>query len=133
MDQAVDIKELNERIQKESSFVDMVTMEMNKVIIGQKHLVESLLIGLLSLWLGVSAENVFSFGLGISLVLIGSGLVMRWIIYFDRAKPESPVYDEAAVPDFESFLSSFKGIKIVSEDPLSSTPTATRPRRRSER
>ncbi len=48
MDQAVDIKELNERIQKESSFVDMVTMEMNKVIIGQKHLVESLLIGLLS-------------------------------------------------------------------------------------
>ncbi len=48
MDQAVDIKELNERIQKESSFVDMITMEMNKVIVGQKHLVESLLIGLLS-------------------------------------------------------------------------------------
>lgn len=48
MTQAVDIKELNERIQKESSFVDMVTMEMNKVIVGQKHLVESLLIGLLS-------------------------------------------------------------------------------------
>ena len=48
MNQAVDIKELNERIQRESSFVDMVTMEMNKVIIGQKHLVESLLIGLLS-------------------------------------------------------------------------------------
>ena len=48
MDQAVDIKELNERIQKESSFVDLVTIEMNKVIIGQKHLVESLLIGLLS-------------------------------------------------------------------------------------
>uniref|UniRef100_UPI00373FD9C8 AAA family ATPase n=1 Tax=Mariniphaga anaerophila TaxID=1484053 RepID=UPI00373FD9C8 len=35
-------------MQQESSFVDMVTMEMNKVIIGQKHLVESLLIGLLS-------------------------------------------------------------------------------------
>lgn len=48
MNQAVDIKELNERIQRESSFVDMVTMEMNKVIIGQKHLIESLLIGLLS-------------------------------------------------------------------------------------
>ncbi len=48
MNQAVDIKELNERIQKESSFVDMVTIEMNKVIIGQKHLIESLLIGLLS-------------------------------------------------------------------------------------
>ena len=44
----VDIKELNERIKQESSFVDLITMEMNKVIIGQKHLVESLLIGLLS-------------------------------------------------------------------------------------
>ena len=48
MIQTVDIKELNERIQKESSFVDLVTLEMNKVIVGQKHLVESLLIGLLS-------------------------------------------------------------------------------------
>ncbi|NOY96852.1 MAG: AAA domain-containing protein [Chlorobi bacterium] len=48
MNQAVDIKELNERIQKESSFVDIINMEMNKVIIGQKHLVDSLLIGLLS-------------------------------------------------------------------------------------
>ncbi|MCT4673915.1 MAG: AAA family ATPase [Prolixibacteraceae bacterium] len=48
MSQAVDIKELNERIQKESSFVDVVSMEMNKVIVGQEHLVESLLIGLLS-------------------------------------------------------------------------------------
>lgn len=46
--QTVDIKELNERIQQESSFVDMISMEMNKVIVGQKHLVESLLIGLLS-------------------------------------------------------------------------------------
>ncbi|MCX6250418.1 MAG: AAA family ATPase [Bacteroidetes bacterium] len=43
-----DIKALNERIQKESAFVDIVTMEMQKVIIGQKHMVERLLIGLLS-------------------------------------------------------------------------------------
>ncbi|MDE5417261.1 MoxR family ATPase [Ancylomarina sp. DW003] len=48
MMQTVDIKELNERIQQESSFVDMISMEMNKVIVGQKHLVESLLVGLLS-------------------------------------------------------------------------------------
>lgn len=48
MDQAIDIRELNERIQKESSFVDIISMEMNKVIVGQKHLVESLLVGLLS-------------------------------------------------------------------------------------
>jgi MoxR-like ATPase len=48
MDQTVDIKVLNEMIQKESAFVDMINMEMKKVIVGQKHLVESLLIGLLS-------------------------------------------------------------------------------------
>ena len=44
----VNIKELNDRIQKESAFVDIITMEMNKVIVGQKHLVENLLIGLLA-------------------------------------------------------------------------------------
>jgi len=44
----VDIKEINERIQQESAFVDMLTVEMDKVIIGQKNMVERLLIGLLS-------------------------------------------------------------------------------------
>ena len=44
---SVNIKELNERIQKESSFVDLLSLEMGKVIVGQKHLVENLLIGLL--------------------------------------------------------------------------------------
>ncbi len=48
MDNQVDIRELNERIERESSFVELVTMEMKKVIIGQKHLLDSLLIGLLS-------------------------------------------------------------------------------------
>jgi len=44
----MDIKILNERIQQESAFVDMLTMEMNKVIVGQKYMVERLLIGLLA-------------------------------------------------------------------------------------
>ncbi|MCD7935733.1 MAG: AAA family ATPase [Tannerellaceae bacterium] len=48
MSQTVDIRELNERIESKSSFVNMITMGMDKVIVGQKHLVESLLIGLLS-------------------------------------------------------------------------------------
>jgi MoxR-like ATPase len=48
MNQTLDIRELNERIQRESSFLDLISMEMNKVIVGQKHLVECLLIGLLS-------------------------------------------------------------------------------------
>lgn len=43
-----DIKEINEKIQKESSFVEMLMMEMGKVIVGQQYMVERLLIGLLS-------------------------------------------------------------------------------------
>lgn len=46
--ETVNIKELNEKIQRESAFTDMITLEMNKVIVGQKHLVENLLIGLLA-------------------------------------------------------------------------------------
>ena len=42
------IKELNERLQRESAFVDLVQMEMGKVIVGQKPLIENLLIGLLA-------------------------------------------------------------------------------------
>ncbi len=48
MSETVNIKELNERIKQESEFVDLVTIEMQKVIIGQKQLIERLLIGLLS-------------------------------------------------------------------------------------
>lgn len=44
----VDIRELTERIQSKSAFVEALTMGMDKVIVGQKHLVESLLIGLLA-------------------------------------------------------------------------------------
>ena len=42
-----DIGALNEKIERESAFVDVLSMEMNKVIIGQKHMVERLMIGLL--------------------------------------------------------------------------------------
>lgn len=48
MSQDVNIKELNERIKKESEFVDLITLEIQKVIVGQKTLVDRLLIGLLS-------------------------------------------------------------------------------------
>ena len=48
MAESIDIKELNERIEKQSAFVTNIITGMNQVIIGQKHLIESLLIGLLS-------------------------------------------------------------------------------------
>ena len=45
--QAVDIKAINEKIEKESAFIELLTLEINKVIVGQKQMVERLLIGLL--------------------------------------------------------------------------------------
>ena len=48
MNQTVDIRELNALIERKSAFVDMITLGMDKAIVGQKHLVESLLIGLLA-------------------------------------------------------------------------------------
>ena len=48
MAEVINIKELNERIERESVFVDTLRREMSKVIIGQQHLVDTLLIGLLS-------------------------------------------------------------------------------------
>ena len=48
MSEIVDIRELNERIERQSTFVLNLTKGMDQVIVGQKHLVESLLIGLLS-------------------------------------------------------------------------------------
>jgi len=46
--ESVNIKELNDRIQQESAFVDILSLEMGKVIVGQKHLVENLMIALLA-------------------------------------------------------------------------------------
>ena len=43
----VDVRAINEKIEKESAFIDILTLEMNKVIVGQKDMVERLLIGLL--------------------------------------------------------------------------------------
>lgn len=45
---STDIKAINEKIRQESSFVDLLNMEMDKVIVGQKHMVERLLVGLLA-------------------------------------------------------------------------------------
>ena len=43
----VDVRAINEKIEKESAFIDILTLEMNKVIVGQKQMIESLLIGLI--------------------------------------------------------------------------------------
>ncbi len=44
---ALDIRAINEKIERESAFIDLLVMEMNKVIVGQKYMIERLLIGLL--------------------------------------------------------------------------------------
>lgn len=44
----VDIRELNERIHQNSAFIELLQMELNKAVVGQKHMVERLLIGMLA-------------------------------------------------------------------------------------
>ena len=48
MAESIDIRELNALIEQKSAFVSSLTAGMSRVIVGQKHLVEALLIGLLS-------------------------------------------------------------------------------------
>jgi MoxR-like ATPase len=45
---SIDIRELNERIHQQSAFIELLNMELNKVVVGQKHMVERLMIGLLA-------------------------------------------------------------------------------------
>lgn len=44
----MDIREINEKIQQESAFIELLNLELGKVIIGQKYMLDRLLIGLLS-------------------------------------------------------------------------------------
>ena len=50
--------------------------------------------------------------------LSAADFVMNIIEAFDRAKPDSPIYDDTYVPIFQAFQSTFKGVKIDSTDPL---------------
>lgn len=43
----IDVRAINEKIERESAFIDILSLEMNKVIVGQKQMIESLLIGLI--------------------------------------------------------------------------------------
>lgn len=45
-------------------------------------------------------------------------IIMSFIMVYDRAMEESAIYDEAAVSDYEKFMDKFRGIKIISTDPL---------------
>ena len=45
-------------------------------------------------------------------------MVVRFIMLFDRVKPESPLFDEAEVPSMETFFGHYRGLRIVQEDPL---------------
>ena len=45
---SVDIRELNERIHQQSAFIELLNMELNKAVVGQKTMVERLMVGLLA-------------------------------------------------------------------------------------
>lgn len=45
-------------------------------------------------------------------------IMLAWAMTFDRGKPESALYDEVYVANFEAFMSTFKGFRITSTEPL---------------
>jgi len=63
-------------------------------------------------------DNLFNMKFHDGSKLSIADIVFSYILTFDRAKPESPVYDEAYVPLFEAFREYFKGFRIISTNPL---------------
>lgn len=63
-------------------------------------------------------DNLFNMTFHDGSKLSLADIVFDYILTFDRAKPESPVYDPAYVADFSAFREYFKGFRIVSENPL---------------
>jgi peptide/nickel transport system substrate-binding protein len=62
-------------------------------------------------------SDIFEIPLHDGSTLSMGDFLMKFILVFDRAKPESAMYDEAYVPDFDSFMSAFKGVKFITDDP----------------
>ena len=62
MAESIDIRELNVRIEQQSAFVTNLVTGMNRVIVGQKHLIDSLLISLLSDGHIIYQELINTFG-----------------------------------------------------------------------
>jgi len=63
-------------------------------------------------------ENLFNMKFHDGSKLSMADIIFSYILTFDRAKPESPVFDESYVPIFEAFKEYFKGFRIVSTNPL---------------
>ncbi|MEM1556585.1 MAG: ABC transporter substrate-binding protein [Candidatus Bathyarchaeia archaeon] len=63
-------------------------------------------------------DNLFNIKFHDGSKLSLADIVFAYILTFDRAKPESPVYDESYIPAFEAFREYFRGFKIVSTSPL---------------
>lgn len=62
--------------------------------------------------------DIFEIPLHDGSTLSAGDFVMKAILgFFDRSKPESAIYDPATVPDFDSFMSAFKGVKFITDDP----------------
>jgi peptide/nickel transport system substrate-binding protein len=62
-------------------------------------------------------KDIFTVPLHDGSTLSMGDFILHAILQFDRAKPESAIYDESAVADFNSFMETFKGVKFITDDP----------------
>lgn len=99
----------------EDAWIDWDPVEQRWITVGEKHpdgltaLRKSVVYYPSDLW-NVRWHDGSTLSMG--------DLILGNIIGFERAKPESAIFDEAEVPSFEQFQESFRGWRIVSEDPL---------------
>jgi len=75
--------------------------------------------GTTALWKSVVyyPKDIFQVPLHDGSTLSMGDFILHAILRFDRAKAASPIYDESAVPDFDTFMETFKGVKFITDDP----------------
>lgn len=112
----VDLQFVPETSVPEDAWADWDAVEQRFITVGEKHaepitaLRKSVVYYPDDLYETVSWHDGSKFSV--------ADVVMAMILTFDRAKEDSAVFDQAAVASFDSFMSAFKGVRIVSTDPL---------------
>ena len=111
----VDLEFADEIVVPEDALIDWDATEQRWITVGEKHPE-----GLTALRKSTAyyPSEMWDVPWHDGSTLSMADLMMGQIIGFDRAKPESAIFDESTVPSFEQFQESFKGWRIVSEDPL---------------
>ncbi|MFQ5857476.1 MAG: ABC transporter substrate-binding protein [Anaerolineae bacterium] len=111
----VELHFVAENVVPEDAWIDWDAVEQRFITVGEKH-PEGLTANRKSVV--YYPEDLYQMKWHDGSTFSLADIVMGMILTFDRAKEESPIFDEAQVPAFETFQRNFRGTRIVQEDPL---------------